>query len=254
MKVYEANSLLAAMNKRLEEYQSFREGLVSLKHAFQGVADLDDEFQGKGADNIKAFYSGQAGIVDDWLDLVDMQIQFLNGVSGAMADARLSGGTFVDMEFLENQLVLACTNSKMMVSEQKKELTGILEKIEDLITLHTFSASEFEQHIHAAYKVLTDTIQAVHDLDRLLMKEYEASEIAQQLIKKDHAALIGATGKGKSASPIRYNTKAYQETEAYRLKKDIHKRAENYIKIKKDEAKARMTANIHEEPANGTTG
>ncbi|ASB91129.1 T7SS effector LXG polymorphic toxin [Bacillus sonorensis] len=252
MKVYEANSLLAAMKERLEEYKRFREDLVSLKKAFQGIADLDDDFQGRGADNIKAFYKDQAGIVDDWLNLADMQIQFLNGVSGMMADANLSGDTFVDMEFLENQLAHAYLNSKTMVSEQKKELKSILEEINDLISLETFSAAEFKHYLDAANKVLTDTIQAVNDLDHLLKREYEASEIAQQLAAADYSALISATGRGKSAAPIRYNAKAYQGSEAYQLKQNIHKRVEVYIKLKKDQAEARKMANIHKEQASQT--
>lgn len=49
-----------------------------------------------------------------------MQIQFLNSVSAAVEDANLFGDTFVDMEFLENQLANAYKNSKAMVSQQKK--------------------------------------------------------------------------------------------------------------------------------------
>lgn len=59
------------------------------------------------------------------------------------------------------------------------------------------------------------------------------SEINQQIVVADYTALIGATGKGKSASPIHYDAKAYRTSEAYQLKDDVHKNAENYIQFKK---------------------
>lgn len=55
MKIYESKTLIAAMEKRSKEYQSTREQFVNLKKAFQGMADLGDDLEGKGADNIKAF-------------------------------------------------------------------------------------------------------------------------------------------------------------------------------------------------------
>ncbi|WP_270574041.1 T7SS effector LXG polymorphic toxin, partial [Bacillus glycinifermentans] len=110
-----------------------------MKKAFQGMADLGDDLEGKGADNIKAFYRDQAGIVDDWVDLIDMQIQFLNSVSAAVEDANLFGDTFVDMEFLENQLANAYKNSKAMVSQQKKDMKAILQSIHDILPLEVFS-------------------------------------------------------------------------------------------------------------------
>lgn len=67
------------MNKRKKEYEAFEDQLQTLKKAFLGVADLGDDFQGKGADNIKDFFRGQAEIVDSWLKLVDAQISFLKG-------------------------------------------------------------------------------------------------------------------------------------------------------------------------------
>ncbi|RHJ05896.1 T7SS effector LXG polymorphic toxin [Bacillus sonorensis] len=249
MKIYESKTLLAAMEKRSKEYQSTREQFVNLKKAFQGMADLGDDFEGKGADNIKAFYRDQAGIVDDWLDLIDMQVQFLDGVSAAVEEADLSGDTFIDMEFLENQLANAYKNSKSMVSQQKKDMKAILQSIHDILPLEVFSTETFKQHINDANDERKDAIKAVDDLDAALKEEYAASEINQQMVVADYTALIGATGKGKSASPIQYDAKAYRASEAYQLKDDVHKNAENYIQFKKDQAEARRIAKEQEELA-----
>nr|MDH3162489.1 T7SS effector LXG polymorphic toxin [Bacillus licheniformis] len=91
MKVYEAETLISAMKQRSDEYKNLREQLVSLKKALNSVAELD-EFQGKGADAIKAFYRDLSGVVDGWLDLTDMQIQFLNGVSSLSRKCRTFRG------------------------------------------------------------------------------------------------------------------------------------------------------------------
>ncbi|MEC3607731.1 T7SS effector LXG polymorphic toxin [Bacillus glycinifermentans] len=249
MKIYESKTLIAAMEKRSKEYQSTREQFVNLKKAFQGIADLGDDFQGEGAENIKAFYRDLAGIVDDWLDLIDMQVQFLDGISAALEDAKLSGDTFVDMEFLENQLANAYKNSKAMVSQQKKDMKAILQDIHDILPLEVFSTDTFKQHLNSANDERKDTIKAVDDLDAALKEEYAASEINQQMVTADYTALIGATGKGKSASPIHYDAKAYRASEAYQLKDDVHKNAENYIQFKKDQAEARRIAKEQEELA-----
>ncbi|MEC1537612.1 hypothetical protein P9D55_16730 [Bacillus sonorensis] len=69
------------------------------------------------------------------------------------------------------------------------------------------------------------------------------------MVVSDYTSLIGATGKGKSASPIHYNAKAYRSSEAFQLKNDVHKNAENYIQFKKDQAEARRIAKEQEELA-----
>lgn len=55
-KVYEASSLLAYAKERVSTYKKLNEELGDLKKALQSVANLDTEFQGKGADQIKHFY------------------------------------------------------------------------------------------------------------------------------------------------------------------------------------------------------
>lgn len=167
MKVYEAETLLSAMKQRSDEYKNLREQLVSLKQSLNSVTELD-EFQGKGADAIKAFYRDQSGIVDGWLDLADMQIQFLNGVSAAAENAGLSEDTFVDVQFLEQELANVHIHSQNMVSAQQQELSNILGQIDDLISLQPFSSDEIKQQLDAANQNRKDTIKAVEDLDGLL--------------------------------------------------------------------------------------
>ncbi|MCY7838209.1 Ribonuclease YqcG [Bacillus licheniformis] len=228
MKVYEAETLISAMKQRSDEYKNLREQLVSLKKALNSVAELD-EFQGKGADAIKAFYRDQSGVVDGWLDLADMQIQFLNGVSAAAENAGLSEDTFVDVQFLEQELANVHIHSQNMVSAQQQELSNILGQIDDLISLQPFSSDEIKQQLDAANQNRKDTIKAVEDLDGLLKREYSASEQIQQMIQTDYSALIDATGKGKNASPLNYNSHIYQNSEVYKLKHRMHQEARSYI-------------------------
>ncbi|MEC0494857.1 pre-toxin TG domain-containing protein [Bacillus glycinifermentans] len=55
---------------------------------------------------------------------------------------------------------------------------------------------------------------------------------------------------GKVFLRSHYDAKAYRASEAYQLKDDIHKNAENYIQFKKDQAETRWIAKEQEELAN----
>ncbi|MEC1047864.1 T7SS effector LXG polymorphic toxin, partial [Bacillus safensis] len=49
-KILDAKALTSAMDTRAKHYQELREQMVDLKKALQGVANLGDDFTGKGAD------------------------------------------------------------------------------------------------------------------------------------------------------------------------------------------------------------
>ena len=104
LKVFEAKTLKESMEDRAKVYTDLRDKIDTLKKEFTDITQLDDALQGKGAEAIKGFYQAQIDVAEALLRLIDMQIAFLNGVSGAVADVDLSGDTVVEVNFLENDL------------------------------------------------------------------------------------------------------------------------------------------------------
>ncbi|MBX9988046.1 MULTISPECIES: T7SS effector LXG polymorphic toxin [Priestia] len=244
-KVYEASTLLAYAKDRVQAYKAFDEQLDALKKALHAVATLDHEFQGKGADSIKGFYTSQIDMVKHWRSLVSSHQSYFNSIADYAEQAKLKGDTVVDVSFLEQELAVANDRSKQMVEQQHTELEAILSNIEDIIHITPFSTECFEDELSAAEKKRTETITAVEELDNQLSSEYEMLNSFYESVQFSVNGLEQLTSQGGSAYQLTFDTKAYKNSEAYKTQQQIDKVASGYVEGKaeqKQEIKERKAA------------
>ncbi|MDN4636545.1 MULTISPECIES: T7SS effector LXG polymorphic toxin [Bacillus] len=246
MKILDAPSLLSAVEQRSKAYHELQEEMKLVKKALKSVSGLGDEFTGKGADNIKSFYEDLALYTDAYLDFIDMQKAFLDGVKGKLDDESLGGSTFIDEHFLDTQLKQGIQNNKDMVKEQKEALSTIFDDISDLIELHTFSSKEVNEHLDDANNKRKETIEVLHQIDNDLKTEYAKSEAVENHLNTFYAKMMAATGKGKNAQPMYYNAKAFHETDVYKNHDQIDAQVKAYLKVKKDEKEKRRIKELKE--------
>ncbi|WP_430648584.1 ribonuclease YeeF family protein [Bacillus altitudinis] len=238
------------MDTRAKHYQELREQMIDLKKALHGVANLGDDFTGKGADNIKSFYKELAGNVDMFISFIDKQKAFHEGVSGTLDDTNFGGDTFVEEHFLDNAVHMGIKNAKSIVKDQKKALKTIFQDIDDLISLEVFDSKTFDEKIADAEDERKKTVKDLIELDQNLKDEYALSETEEKATMALYAEMINATNDGKSISPMNFDKKSYQNSEIYKAKSDIEKQTSEYLKIKKDQEEARKIAKEQEALAN----
>ncbi|WP_226527105.1 T7SS effector LXG polymorphic toxin [Metabacillus niabensis] len=250
MKVLETKTLIETMEDRAKVYTDFRDKIDTLKKEFTDITQLDDALQGKGADAIKGFYQAQIDVADGLLRLVDMQIAFLNGVSGAIADIDLSGDTVVDVNFLETDLSIHASNHIAMVESQREDLQKIIDGIDDIVNLEAFSADDFNTAMDDAKKKRENTIKDVDALDQQLLEEYKVSESAEFHVGALFQQLLEATAQGNTISPINFDAQAYKASEAYQLSDEVQQYADDYLSFKEDQEKIREELKKAEELEN----
>ncbi|MGO4239036.1 T7SS effector LXG polymorphic toxin [Bacillus sp. YAF8] len=248
-KVFESQSLTDEADKRKKQYEALEEQLNALKKAFQGMADLGDALKGKGADNIKDFFQGQAEIAESWLTLVSAQIAFLNGISGDIKDQELSD-SYVETSFLEHELPNADLKASEIVSAHKAEIDSILSGISDIIHLDTYTLDDYADKMGDAQKTRRDTITAVDKLDESLTTEYQNLESLDNAVLSKYSVLMQATSNGKSASPMYYDKKAFHSNEIYKSVIEAEKQGTDYIDAKAQQAEARRLQEKAEKEAN----
>ncbi len=248
-KVFESKTLIEEAKSRKKQYETLEEQLETLKKAFQAVADLGDDFKGKGADNIKDFFQGQADIVDTWLKLVSAQISFLKGISGDVKEKELTDH-YVETSYLENELPNGSLKALEIVSAHKLEIDNIFSSLVGILDLSSYSLNDYADKMYDAQKIRRDTITAVDELDESLTTEYQNLQSLDNAVLAKYTALMQATSKGKSAAPLHYNKKAFTSSEVYKGAIEAEKQAASYIEAKEQQAEARQLQEKAEEEAN----
>ncbi|WP_079708996.1 polymorphic toxin type 15 domain-containing protein [Paraliobacillus ryukyuensis] len=228
----ETKSLIETVEYRVKEYQALSEQLDNLRTGFQEIVDLDN-FTGKSADAIKAFYLAQIDVVEAWQEFITMQISFFEGVEGLASDFDLDGETLVEVPFLEGEVARGIEKTFDMVDAQQSSLQSIFSRIHDLISLEVFSKSEFEAQIEEAEKKRKETTKKVKEFDNLLLDHYRQSSVHEQVIVGLIQELMHASSRDGDVSPIHFNNTLYQESEIHQYKKEAKEMTASYLDYQK---------------------
>ncbi|MGM0805614.1 MAG: ribonuclease YeeF family protein [Bacillota bacterium] len=248
-KVCEASTLKAATSERAHHYEQLREQFETLKKEFSKIVENHD-FKGHGADAIKGFYQGQMDVIDAWIRLIDTNVGFFKGIPGDTEDVDLSGDTFVQVPFLEENVERAAKQAKDMVADQQEALQHIFNRVNDLVSLSVFSKEAFEDQMDKAEKKRSDTVEKVNEFDQRLSEEYSISQNQEQHIYGLFAQLMEATRQGETISPLNFNAEAYQNSEVYKAIGQAKKDTSDYLTFKKQQKEDRRIAKEIEEMEN----
>ncbi|MDA7028614.1 T7SS effector LXG polymorphic toxin [Bacillus sp. CLL-7-23] len=228
-KVFEANSLIEAADKRKKEYEAFEKRLYTLRKAFLRMTKLDD-FQGKAATNIKNFFSGQVEVVDSWILLAKEKVVFFELISYEVKNKKLED-LYVELSFLSQELDNADKTADQVVSSLKSEMDGIIDSIRDVIHLDKWTEKTYHENMSKAQKTRTDTIDAVNELDHYLVSDYQESENMEDVVQEKYKGLIDATSNGKSTEPMNFSLKKFHSSKIYKVSKKREQYAAEYIRL-----------------------
>ncbi|MEW5593269.1 T7SS effector LXG polymorphic toxin [Peribacillus frigoritolerans] len=250
MKIYEAETLMAATKSRAKQYEELKKEVAALKKEFQGIVGLDNEFQGAGATAIKSFYEAQIEVADAWMELFTTQISFLEGIPASLEEADLSGNTVVEVPFLDGEVTNGINQAKSLVDEQANDLQRILNSIDDILPLDMFDQKDFNEKITLAGHRLDDTVTKVENVDRQLVEEYDVSVGQENVAVGLFRALLDATKQDGHVSPMTFDLSAFKSSDVYQVKDEVAGQMKDYQTFKKQQAEARKIEQEMEELEN----
>ncbi|RIV08240.1 T7SS effector LXG polymorphic toxin [Priestia flexa] len=236
--VYDASALLETAKERISSYNEMEKQLLVLQKAFKRIAALDEDLQGKGADNIKAFYQSHADIANQWLNLIETNRAFFETIEAKMGTSELEGSTFVAEAFLDQNVHQGNTQAKEMIIQQQNALQDIFNTIDHILPLNVFSSAKYNQYLEEAEQERKDTLQAVNQLDADLVQEYKGLSFFYNMVTQNIQAVTSSTSQAGNATPLYFDLDAYKASPVYGMQGEANSRAVSYVEAKEAERKA----------------
>ncbi|CAM3825659.1 ribonuclease YeeF family protein [Mesobacillus zeae] len=181
MKVLEVNGLELGIDKIVKAINEKRTAFEALQKAIGGLINLDDGFNGKGAEAIKSFYE------DCHTPFITKTMQILSDYDKKLVDCRNavdalepSQSGFIRQPFLQNDLSQSLGKAKTYTEEVTNEANDVISSIQDITPIPQIDDSTVIEDIGSAEKNIEETITKLEEFD------YQQTVSLQQLKNELH--------------------------------------------------------------------
>lgn len=175
LKVLDVKSVQSGIDYTITDISEIRAQIEPIQRAVRDFHALDEDLKGRAGSAIRAFYQDTHELFLIFLhqSLTDYE-NLLNEMKDAISTYEPNESGYVSQAYIENDVVEGFDKVKTQVTELTNDANGIIDNINDLVTIPEFNESTVMDDIQDGEKKAKDIVEELNILD-----EFEASQLEQ---------------------------------------------------------------------------